>query len=117
MSKEKQTVNVFKDKNTGEWIKELDSTKERIELDENDKVITGMLDDLENLPYLFGLPDVAMCLWAASYRKQSEGEWLKHYRSGVTVSEGYVSSCCDMWNNRNSHFCPDCGAKMKGGEE
>ena len=26
------------------------------------------------------------------------GQWLKHYQSGVTVSEGFVSSCCDMWN-------------------
>ena len=55
--------------------------------------------------------------YAAGYRKQSEGEWVKHYRSGVTISEGYVSSCCDMWNNRKSPCCPNCGAKMKGGEE
>ena len=24
------------------------------------------------------------------------GRWLTHYRSGVTVAEGFVSSCCDM---------------------
>ena len=83
MSKEKQTVNVFKDKNTGEWIKELDSTKERIELDEKDKVVTGMLDDLENLPYLFGLPDVAMCLCAAGYRRIPDniGEFSDGYHT------------------------------------
>lgn len=43
------------------------------------------------------------------------GRWLKHYRSGVTVAEGYVSSCCDMWNERETHYCPHCGAKMDGG--
>lgn len=42
------------------------------------------------------------------------GEWLKHYRSGTTVSDGYVSSCCDMWNERKSQYCPHCGAKMDG---
>lgn len=40
------------------------------------------------------------------------GRWLKYYRSGVTVAEGYVSSCCDIWNERESHYCPNCGAKM-----
>jgi hypothetical protein len=60
---------------------------------------------------------IANEIYNVGYRKQSEGEWVKHYRSGVTVSRGYVSSCCDMWNNRKSHFCHNCGAKMKGGAE
>ncbi len=40
------------------------------------------------------------------------GRWGKVYRSGVAVKDGYVSSCCDMWNNRKSNYCPNCGAKM-----
>ena len=44
------------------------------------------------------------------------GRWVTHYRSGTTVAEGYVSTCCDMWNNRKSDFCPNCGAKMDGAE-
>lgn len=40
------------------------------------------------------------------------GRWATHYRSGTTVAEGYVSTCCDMWNNRKSDYCPNCGAKM-----
>lgn len=44
------------------------------------------------------------------------GRWVTHYRSGTTVAEGYVSTCCDMWNNRKSDNCPNCGAKMNGGD-
>lgn len=58
--------------------------------------------------YLYELPtaDVAPVV---------HGRWVTHYRSGTTVAEGYVSTCCDMWNNRKSDYCPNCGAKMNGG--
>ena len=45
------------------------------------------------------------------------GRWVTHYRSGTSVAEGYVSTCCDMWNNRKSDYCPHCGAKMDGGAD
>ena len=45
--------------------------------------------------------------------QQKHGEWNRFYRSGTTVSEGYVSSCCDMWNERKSSYCPNCGAVME----
>lgn len=41
------------------------------------------------------------------------GQWRRHYRSGTKVSSGFVSSCCDMWSQRYSRFCPDCGRMMK----
>lgn len=41
------------------------------------------------------------------------GRWNKEYRSGVTVAEGFVSSCCDIWNERAAEYCPCCGARMK----
>lgn len=44
------------------------------------------------------------------------GRWVTHYRSGTPAAEGYVSTCCDMWNNRKSDYCPNCGAKMDGGD-
>ena len=54
-----------------------------------------------------------------AWNKRAEevhGRWMEHYRSGVTVAEGGVSSCCDMWNDRRSNYCPNCGAKMDGGQ-
>lgn len=52
---------------------------------------------------------------AADVAPVVHGRWVTHYRSGTTVAEGYVSTCCDMWNNRKSDYCPNCGAKMDGG--
>ena len=53
---------------------------------------------------------------AADVAPVVHGRWVTHYRSGTTVAEGYVSTCCDMWNNRKSDYCPNCGAKMDGGD-
>ena len=52
---------------------------------------------------------------AADVAPVVHGRWVTHYRSGTTVAEGYVSTCCDMWNNRKSDYCPHCGTKMDGG--
>ena len=60
--------------------------------------------------------EVASCP-AADVAPVVHGRWVTHYRSGTPVAEGYVSTCCDMWNNRKSDYCPSCGAKMDGGCE
>lgn len=57
-----------------------------------------------------------MALPAADVAPVRHGRWVTHYRSGTTVAEGYVSTCCDMWNNRKSDFCPNCGAQIDGAE-
>lgn len=47
------------------------------------------------------------------YRKQSEGEWIKYpHNSGI-----YCSLCKHKRRYRDIHdaFCPNYGAKMKGG--
>lgn len=54
---------------------------------------------------------------AADVQEVKHGEWQNKYKSGTTVKEGVVSSCCDMWNNRKSQFCPNCGARMDGDGE
>lgn len=53
---------------------------------------------------------------AADDAPERHGRWVTHYRSGTTVAEGYVSTCCDMWAERKSPYCPHCGAKMDGAE-
>ena len=69
-----------------------------------------LLTPEEFAEYLYELPiaDVAPVVY---------GRWVTHYRSGTPVAEGYVSTCCDMWNNRKSDYCPNCGAKMDGGAD
>ena len=61
----------------------------------------GLLGLIEKAPTVDAVPVV-------------HGRWVTHYRRGTTVAEGYVSTCCDMWNNRKSDYCPHCGAKMDG---
>ncbi len=54
---------------------------------------------------------------AADVAPVVHGRWVTHYRSGTSVAKGYVSTCCDMWNNRKSNYCPNCGARMDGGAD
>ena len=59
-------------------------------------------------------------LWRAGYRKQSEGEWIEfpidNYE-GEPSGLYYVCSVCHEENGfEDKPFCPNCGAKMKGGE-
>ena len=63
---------------------------------------------------------VCEALYNAGYRKQSEGEWKR-----VGGDLGYVEMECsvcgytDVYDDDNEphKFCPECGAKMKGGVE
>jgi formamidopyrimidine-DNA glycosylase len=64
-------------------------------------------------------------LYNAGYRKQSEGEWVKTQfvaRTGFyTIKEFPCNQCGEKFEvakgNGLMHFCPNCGAKMKGGGE
>jgi rubrerythrin len=70
-------------------------------------------------------------LYDKGWRKQSEGEWVDQYK-GKYANPIYVCSLCgkgtlltpyiNELNNMEmtqalSPFCPNCGAKMKGGAE
>lgn len=62
-----------------------------------------IIDEFDNLP-------------ATDVEPVKQGVWCTKYRSGTPIAKGMVSSCCDMWNERQTAFCPHCGAKMKGEE-
>ena len=57
---------------------------------------------------------IANEIYNAGYRRQSEGEWIKKYDKAPR----YVCSACNhLFNNKEYKYCPNCGAKMKGGAE
>ena len=76
-------------------------------------------DNSQKIPYLQAakvLREVSDAP-AADVAPVVHGRWVTHYRSGTSVAKGYVSTCCDMWNNRKSNYCPNCGARMGGGAD
>lgn len=60
--------------------------------------------------------DEVDCFQSSDVAPVVRGRWVTHYRSGTPVAEGYVSTCCDMWNNHKRNYCPNCGAIMDGVE-
>ena len=46
-------------------------------------------------------------------KKLKDNKWKTYYRSGIVVKEGFICSCCDMWNERKTPYCPYCGTKME----
>lgn len=58
--------------------------------------------------------DVAEAIVNEGYRKQIKGEWIKKYDKAPR----YVCSVCNhLFNNKEYKYCPNCGAKMKGGAD
>lgn len=51
-------------------------------------------------------------LYNKGYRKQSEGEWREDFDGDC-----YCTACGYYPKKDVKNFCPNCGAKMKGGAE
>ena len=47
------------------------------------------------------------------YRKQSMGEWKQAYNS---YPRYFCTHCNHLFNNKSFKYCPNCGAKIKGGK-
>lgn len=65
--------------------------------------------------------ETALALYNADYRKQSEGEWIID-RTPIDATFkcskcGYSYIEADPQAETEYKFCPNCGAKMKGGAE
>lgn len=52
-------------------------------------------------------------------RKQRYGEWIEKYKVVSYLDDDvevyYECSCCGCNSPGQSSYCPNCGAKMKGG--
>ena len=57
----------------------------------------------------------ASILFNAGYRKQSEGEWIHDINNLYGCSKCLKRS--PMSSKKMLAYCPNCGAKMKGGAE
>jgi hypothetical protein len=66
---------------------------------------------------------LATALYNAGYRKQSEGEWIDKPTGAYGRMQSWCSACGNhsgiggIESNRHKPYCPNCGAKMKGGAE
>ena len=61
---------------------------------------------------------LAEALYNAGYRKQVDGEWIDKATMIRTPSAiNYTCSVCGCESARTTPYCPNCGAKMKGGAE
>ena len=64
---------------------------------------------------------IAKHLYSKDYRKQREGEWIDQYQ-GKYVNQLYKCSICGDTAFHDDKrwfltpYCPNCGAKMKGGD-
>ncbi len=85
---------------------------EKQAIEEMAKVITKTKNDVNVWERQKNDEDIAEALYNEGYRKQSEGEWLTD-RFGMDRS--VCSVCGATYEGDGGNYCPNCGAKMKGG--
>ena len=97
-----------------------------------EKQIKEMANDLrqaevwDDLDGVLNRTKTAKKLYKKGWRKQSEGEWIGEadgYADGELVYDVWHCSECNHCIDDGTddpdllpNFCPNCGAKMKGGE-
>ena len=89
-------------------------------MNDNEKQVIGDMASIIMVGNSLCLPsvDIAEALYNAGYSKQSDGEWEK--RTFIIFDSekvGYNCSECNTTWDTETKFCPNCGAKMKGGAE
>ena len=81
------------------------------------------VDYLDDAKLYTDYDTMAQKMVSRGYRRQSEGEWIEH--DDDWCGAFYTCSVCGCdWTTidgtpqeNNMRFCPECGAKMKGGAE
>ena len=89
--------------------------KEQIE----EQAIMEMACDIRRIrESYFGQADYlfAKKLFEDGYRKQSEGVWIWTESGQEDYEQYWVCSCCHEKDYFEDKYCPNCGAKMKGGD-
>jgi hypothetical protein len=91
------------------------------------KVIKSSLDGLGSGNFNFTGDEIsimfAKALYNEGYHKQSEGEWIDKPTGAYRRMQSWCSACGKhsgiggIESNRHKPYCPNCGAKMKGGEK
>ena len=92
--------------------------------------IEEMAKDLDSCPYIAepigcnkhdGSVKIAEYLYNAGYRRQSEGEWIILPEDDSPWDSVWKCGRCGANTTTEEpvykNFCPNCGAKMKGGAE
>ena len=66
---------------------------------------------------------ILLKLIAKGWSKQSEGEWIDKPTGAYSRMQSWCSACGKhsgiggIESNRHKPYCPNCGARMKGGAE
>lgn len=90
------------------------------EIDELENFISGCgesnIECISNWLMQDQIREVAEQLWDAGYRKRIEGRWTPRHKD----TQAFCTKCGalrDIETQEFWSFCPNCGAKMKGGAE
>ena len=84
-----------------------------------EEMIKILHEGMKPLKETYGTNEIASILYNAGYRKQSEGEWISNHQTDEFICNlcGAITPVdCEKERFYKSNFCPNCGAKMKGGE-